>query len=353
MSSIIPFDLTYDDIQLVPAYSEIESRANISLNTQLSKNYDLGIPLIASPMDTVCGAEMAVSMAQLGGVGCIHRFMSIKEQTNEVEYVVERIDSGIWDTDVWEGISQESVPVMAAIGANGDYWERAQALVNAGVNVLLIDVAHGHHVFVKNAIEQLKSNLPSHVDVIAGNIATIEAAIDLEAWGADALRVGIGGGSLCTTRIKTGFGIPNVSSLEDICNASVTIPIIACGGIRNSGDIAKALSLGASSVILGSLLAGTKEAPGPVIERGNGLFKRYRGAASLETKSAHGQSMRNIEGESTIVPFKGATRFVVEGLLDGIRSALSYAGAKNLTKFRPDYVVVTGAGIAEAKPHLL
>jgi len=216
----------------------------------------------------------------------------------------------------------------------------------------LIDVAHGHHSFMRTAIGKLKATLPAHVDVIAGNIATAKAAEDLESWGADALRVGIGGGSLCTTRIKTGFGVPNVTSLQDSSRVT-TKPIIACGGIRNSGDMAKALAVGANSVILGSLLAGTKEAPGAIIEKSNGLYKRYRGAASLETKSIHGQATRNVEGESTIVPFKGGVKFIVEGLLDGLRSALSYAGASNLQEFLPDYVVVTNAGMAEARPHLL
>ena len=244
------------------------------------------------------------------------------------------------------------IPVMAAIGANGDYLERAQELTNAGANVILIDVAHGYHKFVMEAIGNLKKTLPSYVDIIAGNVATAEAAIALQDCGADAIRVGIGGGSLCTTRLKTGFGVPNVTSLLDCAN-SVNVPIIACGGIRNSGDIAKALAVGADSVILGSLLAGTKEAPGAIIEKNNGLYKRYRGAASLETKSIHGQVTRNVEGESTVVPFKGGVKFIVEGVLDGLRSALSYAGANNLREYFPEYVVVTQSGINEAKPHIL
>ena len=213
-------------------------------------------------------------------------------------------------------------------------------------------MAHGHHKFVKDAIENLKKNLPSHVDIIAGNVATAQGTADLENWGADGIRVGIGGGSLCTTRIKTGFGVPNVTSLMD-CSSVSKVPVIACGGIRNSGDIAKALAVGASSVILGSLLAGTKEAPGAIIEKSNGLYKRYRGAASLETKTVHGQVQRNVEGESTVVPFKGGAKFVIDGLLDGLRSALSYAGADSLATFKPDIMQVTNAGMHEARPHLL
>ena len=339
--------LTYDDIQLIPGYSEIESRSNINLETSFTRNYTLRVPLIASPMDTVCDSEMAIAMAELGGVGIIHRFMTIEEQAREVRKVstfITQESNGSY--------GGASTVVSAAIGANGDYLERAQELVKNGANVILIDVAHGYHKFVKDALTNLKKVLPSHVDVIAGNIATAHAAIALEDWGADALRVGIGGGSLCTTRIKTGFGVPNVTSLIDVATYA-NVPVIACGGIRNSGDIAKALAVGADAVILGSLLAGTKEAPGAIVEKSNGLYKRYRGAASLETKSIHGQSTRNVEGESTIVPFKGGAKFIVEGLLDGVRSALSYAGAHNIQEFNPEYVIVTNAGVAEAKPHLL
>ena len=331
--------LTYDDIQLIPEYSDIESRSSIDLSTQLTTNYRIKVPFIASPMDTVCDSEMAIAMMELGGVGCIHRFMSIEEQAEEVSKVHSI------------RFKEKSIPIMVAVGANGDYFERTEALINAGANVILIDVAHGYHAFVREALIKIKDNFP-HVDVIAGNVATSEAAQDLEFWGADAVRVGIGGGSLCTTRIKTGFGVPNVTSLEN-CVESIGIPVIACGGIRNSGDIAKALAVGASSVILGSLLAGTKEAPGAIIEKPQGLYKRYRGAASLETKSIHGQKTRNVEGESTIVPFKGKAKFIIDGLTDGLRSALSYAGANSIEEFNPSYVIVTNAGINEARPHLL
>jgi IMP dehydrogenase len=341
--------LTYDDISLVPAYSEIESRQNIDLTTQLTTNYSLRVPLIASPMDTVCDSKMAIAMARLGGVGCIHRFMTIDEQVEEVQNVKFAVYDDIFVTPF---DSEFEIPIMAAIGANGDYLERAQELTKAGANVILIDVAHGHHKFVKEALFNLKKILPSYVDIIAGNVATSHAAIDLEFWGADAIRVGIGGGSLCTTRVQTGFGIPNVTSLQE-CADAVTVPIIACGGIKSSGDIAKALAVGASSVILGSLLAGTDETPGEIIQRPHGHVKKYRGAASRETKLVHGQQQRNVEGESTYVPYKGPVGLVVDNLMDGLRSALSYAGSSNLSQFNPEYVVVTGAGMREAKPHLL
>lgn len=345
--------LTYDDIQLVPSYSSVSSRKNISLVTKVSRNYSLCIPLVASCMDTVCESKMAIEIAVMGGVGCIHRFMTTEAQTQEVAKVLAALETERLQT-IWKNnnIDKNKIPVMAAVGANGDFAERAASLVEAGANIILIDVAHGHHENVKDAIAKLKSALPKHVDVIAGNIASAKAAQDLEEWGADGLRVGVGGGSLCTTRVKTGFGVPNVSCLQSILKVSKT-PVMADGGIRTSGDIAKALALGSSCVMLGSLLAGTKEAPGQIIEKPNGLYKRYRGAASLETKTVHGQEQRNVEGESTVIPFKGGVKFILAGLLDGVKSALSYGGANNLSAFRPEFVVVTHAGQAEAKPHLL
>jgi IMP dehydrogenase len=352
--------LTYDDIQLVPGYSEVSSRQNINLKTLVTRRYGLLRPLVASPMDTVCEEEMAFRMFLLGGVGCIHRFMTIEEQAKQVANLNYRIygegfggpyeDWGIMYDDWHSEIKQ--IPIMAAIGVMASDMDRAKALVEAGANIILIDVAHGHHVNVKTMIGWCKENLPDHVDIIAGNIATPEAAQDLESWGADGLRVGIGGGSLCTTRIKTGFGIPNVTCINDIVAVAKT-PVMADGGIKTSGDIAKALALGASSVMLGSLLAGTHESPGQIVEKATGLYKRYRGAASLETKTVHGQAQRNVEGESTIIPYKGGVKFIAEGLIDGVKSALSYAGAESLAKFHPKWVQITNAGQAEAKPHLL
>jgi IMP dehydrogenase len=355
------YALTYDDIQLVPAYSSIKSRQNIKLHTLLSRRYGLLNPIVASPMDTVCGFEMAYKMAELGGVGCVHRFMSIGAQTD----IVRRLYQGIhgegfggtiaesWGVmyDDWHAEMNE-VPIMAAIGVQDEDRARALSLVEAGANVLLIDVAHGHHQNVLDMIHWCRETLDEHVDIIAGNIATAEAAEHLQTYGADGLRVGIGGGSLCTTRIKTGFGVPNVTSLEEVIRVA-EVPVMADGGIRTSGDMAKALAIGADTIMLGSLLAGTDEAPGQILETPKGLYKRYRGSASLETKVTHGQKARNVEGESTTIPYKGGVKFIISGLLDGVKSALSYAGAEDLKSYSPDYVMVTNAGQNEAKPHLL
>ena len=354
------YHLTYDDIQLVPQYSDIPSRTQINLHTLVSRRYGLLNPLVASPMDTVCGEEMAFKIFLMGGVGCIHRFMSIEEQSRVVRSLYQRIygegfggpfeEWGVMYDDWHSEINL--IPIMAAIGVSESDKERAKSLVESGANILVIDVAHGHHKNVVDMIKWCKENLDSKVDIIAGNISTAQAAIDLEKAGVDGLRVGIGGGSLCTTRIKTGFGVPNVSCLEEIIKVA-KVPVMADGGIRTSGDIAKALALGASSVMLGSLLAGTEEAPGQILETPNGLYKRYRGSASLETKVVNGQQVRNVEGESTTIPYKGGVKFIVNGLLDGVKSALSYGGARNLDEFKPKYVVVTNSGITEAKPHLL
>jgi len=347
--------LTYDDVQLIPARSSVESRETIDLTTQLSRNYQIMTPFIASCMDTICEKEMAFKMFQYGGVGCIHRFMSIEQQCVQVRWLSVEISNYLSTADddcIWECAPSE-IPIMAAIGIGHDYVEHAERLVDDGVNVILIDVAHGHHTRVMLAIKKLKEVLPKHVDVIAGNIATTEGAVALIESGVDGLRVGIGGGSLCTTRIKTGFGVPNLTAIQNIARlgSTVDIPIMADGGIRNSGDIAKALAFGADCVMLGSILSGTEETPGKIIEQDGALFKRYAGAASLETKSKHGQKERNIEGVSTMVPFKGGVKFTLEGLIDGLKSALSYGGAENIYKFAPEYCIVTTSGRIEASPH--
>ena len=353
--------LTYDDIQLIPAFSNVKSRQTIKLNTLLSRRYGLLQPLVASPMDTVCGLDMAFKMFLMGGVGVVHRFMTIDEQvaiTKELNYRIYGEGFGgpfeDWGImlDDWHS-EIPTIPIAMAIGVQEEDRLRAIKLVEAGANVLVIDVAHGHHQNVIDMVKWCKEQPTfDQVDIIAGNIATAEAAIDLEKAGADGLRVGIGGGSLCTTRIKTGFGVPNVTSLEDVLSCS-NVPVMADGGIRTSGDIAKALAIGADTIMIGSLIAGTDEAPGQILETKGGLYKRYRGSASLETKVTHGQAARNVEGESTTIPYKGGVKYIITGLLDGVKSALSYAGADSLQDFNPKYVQVTNAGLNEAKPHLL
>ena len=337
---------TFDDIQIIPAYSEVESRSQCNLTTRFTKQYKLGTPLVASPMDTVTEYNMAIAIASHGGVGIVHRFMSIEKQANQVRKIKE----------------QEKL-VSAAIGATGDYKERAQELVNAGAIVLLIDVAHGNTKQVRDAITWCKQNLPNYVDVIAGNVATYDGAKNLAKWGADAIRVGIGNGSLCETRIRTGIGIPQVTALIESIRAveesGIDVPIIADGGIRMTGDVAKALSLGADSVMLGSLLAGTRESPGEIHRMGiwpnEQLFKKYRGSASAEVKQVHGLEEKNVEGNSKLIPYKGKVERIVSDISDGVRSAMSYVDATTIEEFqaKSEHILITQNGLIEAKPHLL
>ncbi|MDP7128009.1 MAG: IMP dehydrogenase, partial [Candidatus Marinimicrobia bacterium] len=297
--------LTYDDVNIVPKYSELESRDKVKLNTQFTKNTELTIPIVSSPMDTVTEEDMAIEMMEWGGVGVIHRFNTIEEQSKMMKSLHREWDSWFdigtnirgddeertidkeWQ-EWWDGYSRSNPPtkedwkdlkdrffwadsmirdekawkkkpLCAAIGVTGDYLERAKELVLNGCNVILIDVAHGHHKFVGEAIEEIKSKI-SNTEVIAGSIATGDGAKFLCEKGADAIRVGVGNGSLCETRIRTGVGIPQVSALIDCVTVadSYDVPIIADGGIRNVGDVCKGLGCGADTIMVGSLLSGTK-----------------------------------------------------------------------------------------------
>jgi IMP dehydrogenase len=333
--------LTYDDIQILPKYSEVKHRADCSTSTYVTKNWELKIPIVSSPMDTVTEHEMAYEMSRLGGMGIIHRFLSIEEQSK----IVDELNTHM---------------VGAAIGVTGDFIERAQELVKVGVPILCIDVAHGHHKLVKEAIGRIKNEVNGKVDLLVGNIASKEASRDLCEWGADGLRIGIGGGSLCSTRIQTGVGVPMVSSILScvVVADEYDVPCMADGGIRNIGDVCKGLGAGADTVMLGSLLSGTKESPGSITKTGvwpnEILQKKYRGSASLESKSDRGES-KNVEGYSTTIPYKGKVRRIITDVIDGLKSSMSYVGANNIGEFHSkcEFVKVTNSGINEAKPHLL
>ena len=333
--------LTYDDVQIIPKYSDINHRSDCDISTKVTKNIDLQIPIVSSPMDTVTGYRMAQEMNELGGLGIIHRFNSIEEQAS----MVARVSLGY---------------VGGAVGVTGDYLERAQELVKNGCKVICIDVAHGHHQLVKEALEKIKNEVEGTFDVLVGNIASKEAARHLCEWGADGLRIGIGGGSLCSTRIQTGVGIPMVSSIRDCVSVAdeFDVPCMADGGIRNIGDVCKGLGSGADTVMLGSLLSGTKESPGMITKTGiwpnEVLQKKYRGSASLESKSDRGES-KNVEGVSRYTPYKGKVRRIITDIIDGLQSSMSYVGAHTIEEYQAkcEFVKVTNAGIIEAKPHLL
>ena len=392
--------LTYDDVNIVPKFSEVLSREDVDLSTRFTKNTTMSTPIVSSPMDTVTEYKMASEMLDRGGVGVIHRFQSIEKQSLDMKRIwnqwdswynignpkKDRTDHGrifdewyksvrhwnspptksdyedlhelLWFADEAEKDEEywSKRPLCAAIGTTGDYLERAQELVKNGCNVLLIDVAHGHHKLVGDALEKIKKNI-SGVEVVAGNIATREGAEFLLQSGADGIRVGIGNGSLCETRIRTGVGLPQVSTLLDvvtICD-DFDVPCIADGGIRNIGDVCKGLGCGADSVMLGSLFSGTKESPGQIEKIGEWpnekLFKKYRGSASRDSKG----NDKNVEGNHKVVPYKGKVVRLLSDIEDGIRSSFSYVGANNLSEYhsKVEFVRVTQAGTIEAKPHLI
>ena len=397
--------LTYDDVNIVPKYSELESRDNVKLNTRFTKNTILTIPIVSSPMDTVTEYDMAKEMLDWGGVGVIHRFQSIEEQSRmmkELHYEWDRyfdpvpgITDGTertidkewdewWDSIAvrhwnhpptksdWEDlkdrfywadsmIRDEKIwkkrPLCAAVGVTDDYEERAQELVKNGCNVLLIDVAHGHHILVKKTIERLKNEFGRDIEIIGGSIATSEATRALCEWGVDGIRVGIGNGSLCETRIRTGVGLPQVTTLLNVCSIAdgYNVPVIADGGIRNVGDVCKGLGCGADTVMVGSLLSGTKESPGTIEKIGEWpnekLFKKYRGSASRDFKG----NDKNVEGNHKIIPYKGKIKRILHDIRDGVHSSFSYVGANNMSEYhsKVEFVEVTKAGQIEAKPHLL
>jgi len=356
---------TFDDVQIIPKYSDVSSRKVCSTVTSFTKKRYIDIPLIASPMKSICEFEMAYTMWSLGGVGIVHRFNSIDEQADIVNSLYKRITSQISEFDDRVEHRFTNPVIAAAIGSKQKDIFRAKALLQAGANVLLIDIAHGHHSSMKQILGDLRAlkrslatDLDTSFEVIAGNIATPEAAKDLEKWGADALRVGIGGGSVCETRIRTGVGIPQISCLQAIADVANT-PIISCGGIRYPGDVAKALGAGASSVILGSMFSGTKETPGDIQYFGKygdrHKMKIYHGSASDVQKTLSFAELNNIEGTATMVPYKGSAEEIVDEIMDGVRSAMSYVGSESIHKFylNTEFVQITTNGLQEAMPHLL
>jgi len=329
--------LTFDDVLIVPSKSEVKSRRDPQLETQLTRNTKIQIPLISANMDTVTESAMAIAMAELGGIGIIHRFNTVAEQARLAREVKEK------------GFNL----IGASIGVNQDYKERAEALVNAGVNVMVIDIAHGHSVHMIETVKYLKDKY-SNLEVIAGNVATPEATMDLCEAGADAIKVGIGPGSMCTTRIITGCGVPQLTAIA-LCKEVVEgkgIPLIADGGIKTSGDIVKALAAGAQSIMLGSLLSATIETPGE-IKKG---MKLYRGMASKSAQvSWRGELPDGMaaEGESTMVPCKGPVKNVIMELCGGIRSGMSYVNAFTISEIseKAVFIEMSPMGYSESKAH--
>ena len=467
--------LTFDDVLLLPGYSEVTAK-DVSLATKLTRNISLNLPLVSAAMDTVTESRLAIALAQEGGIGIVHKNLTIAEQAEQVRKV-KKFESGVvkdpitishtatiadlieltrangisgvpvmkdgdlvgivtrrdlrFETDtsqsvaaimtpreqlvtVKEGASSaevqrllhqhriekilvvddagalkglitvkdfdkaESFPhackdqfgqlrVGASVGTSADTDERVDALVNAGVDVLVVDTAHGHSLNVINRVRWIKENYPS-VDVIGGNIATADAALALADAGADAVKVGIGPGSICTTRIVTGMGVPQITAVSQVGGAlaDAGIPLIADGGIRFSGDIAKAIVAGAHSVMMGGMFAGTEEAPGDVELYQGRTYKSYRGMGSIGAMSqSQGSSDRYFqdssvgaeklvpEGIEGRVPYKGPVSGIIHQLMGGVRSSMGYAGCATIDdmRTRPEFVRVTSAGMSESHVH--
>lgn len=335
--------LTYDDVLLVPQYSDILSRGEVSIASELGTSLSFELPIIASPMDTISGTEMAIAMGNLGGLAIIHRYNSIDEQAAMVAKAKERTQN-----------------VGAAIGISDDALERAEALVEAGANILCVDVAHGHHLRMKDTLTALRKRYPrpSHggtTHIMAGNVATLEGLNDLYDWGADSVRCNIGSGSICSTKIQTGHGIPGLQTIFDCARTDRDVRIIADGGIKNSGDIVKALAAGADFVMCGSLLSGTDETPGEIVHLQSGeIGKRYRGMASREAQMDWRSRSGSPEGISSYVPYKGSVGYFLEDLVGGIRSGLSYSGARSISQLQTvaKWTRQTSAGSHESGTHI-
>lgn len=335
--------LTYDDVLLQPQYSDIESRRQIDLNGCLT-SVSLSLPIISSPMDTVTEHAMCKAVDDAGGIGIIHRYNSIEKQAAQVKSAKEASTKN----------------VGAAIGVTGDYLERAHALYDEGAEVICVDVAHGHHTLVKKALQALRGGFGTNIHIMAGNVATLDGFNALAEWGADSVRCNIGGGSICTTRIQTGHGVPGLHTIFE-CASSVhagNVKIIADGGIRSSGDIVKALAAGADFVMLGSLLAGTTESPGELIQNyknAQGQSRKvYRGMASADAQNDWRGRTASLEGVATTIPFKGRASDILQGLEAGIRSGLSYSGARTVPELHRKAIFVrqTDAGKRESGAHV-
>jgi IMP dehydrogenase len=334
--------ITFDDVLLVPQYSDIKSRTEVTLASEMSEGVELRVPIISAPMDTVCGRLMAERMAEFGALGIVHRYNTIEKQANIVSQASEAGAKNIG----------------AAIGITGDYLERAAALVEAGVKVLCLDVAHGDHILMHAGAHNVVERFGSKAHIMAGNIATYTGALALAQIGVDSVRVGIGGGSICSTRIQTGHGMPTLASVVDCVKAKEKFPnlkIIADGGIKTSGDMVKALAAGADFVMVGSLLAGTNEAPGDIVFKDGERYKSYRGMASKDAQMDWRGKTSSLEGVATVIPYKGQVFPVLSGLENGIRSGLSYSGARNLQELRENarFIRQTASGLAESNTHIM
>ncbi len=362
----LPIGLTFDDVLLLPGYSDF-TRSEINLSTQLTKKIKLSIPFVSSPMDTVTEGRLAIALAKLGGIGIIHRNLTIENQVREVQKV-----------------KTQKFLVGAAIGASS-FEKRAEALVKAGADVIVVDSAHGFSKGVIKATKHINKNFPK-VEVISGNIATADGAKALIKAGADGLRVGMGPGAICTTRIISGMGVPQITAISQVFKIAEkqNIPVIADGGIKFSGDMVKALATGASTIMMGSFFASALESPGKIVilkreqvphrflsifekEQRRFSFKEYhamgspsamkRGAKVKSEGEFHGKDYKDriliAEGVEGLVPVKGTVKELIEQAVGGIKSGMYYTGAKNIRELwdKAQFIKITQASLTESHPH--
>ncbi len=351
---------TFDDLLLVPSYSEVVP-IQVKLDTKLTKKISLAIPVLSAAMDTVTESTMAIALAKLGGLGIIHKNMSIEDQVKEIQMVKSATFS---ETDATKD-ELGRLRVGAAVGVSKNTLERIDALVSAGVDIIAVDSAHGHSKGVIDTIKSIRQKYPE-LDIIGGNIVTAQAAIDLIYAGATCLKVGVGPGSICTTRVVAGVGVPQLSAINDVYSVAkqYKVGIIADGGIKLSGDIPKALAAGADCVMMGSLLAGCTESPGEIFEHDGLKYKTYIGMGSL-TAMQRGSSDRYFqggvkelnklvpEGIEACVPFKGPINDVIYQMMGGLRSGMGYCGCKTIEdmKLYARFMKITNAGLKESHPH--
>lgn len=317
---------TFDDVLLIPKLSTVGSRSDVDLSIDLGKGIKLKIPVVSANMKHVTGLTMARAITNLGGLALLHRFCKPEEQLNTFKQC-------------------DPNHVGCSIGASTEDIDLVSMFADAGCKIICIDVAHGHHIKVLNIIEKIAAKYSSLL-IIAGNVATRDAAKDLTTAGANVIKCGIGPGSLCSTRIETGNGVPQLTALEDVKDGiswNPSVKLIADGGIRKAGDIVKSLVY-ADAVMLGSLLAGTNESPGKIIDVDGRKYKEYEGSSTFKNK--------NIEGVKAWVNYTGSVDSVMENLMDGLRSGCSYQGARSLKELKEaEFILISNAGLNESHPH--
>ena len=340
--------LTFDDVTLAPNYSEVLP-SEVSTKTILSKNLILEIPLLSSAMDTVTESKLAIAIAKAGGIGIIHRNLDIKKQISEIKKV-----------------QSKNLIVGAAVGAGPKELKRAETILKENVDLIVVDTAHGHTKKVAEIIKKIKKKKSNQTALCAGNVATAEAAKFLVKLGVDIIKVGIGPGSICTTRLVAGIGVPQLSAILSVRNSikNKNVKIISDGGIKYSGDLVKAFAAGADAIMIGSLFAGTKETPGKLIKKKGKLFKSFRGMGSVGAmnkgsadryfqKKQKDTSKYVPEGVEGFVKYKGDVESIIYKLIGGLKSSMGYLGSKNIIKLRnkPNFVKITKAGFYESMVH--